>query len=81
MADVIKTTSTLSIVAEFKDGDDRTITLDNPRGGLSAADINALNEPAAAVLVGDKDKADFLRFKSAKRKTTTVKHLDLTPQG
>lgn len=81
MANIVKTTSSLSLVAEFKDGDDRTITLDNPRGGLSAADINALNAPAAAVLVGDKDKAEFLRFKSAKTRESTITHYDLTPQG
>lgn len=81
MADVTKTTKILSLVAEFKDGDDRTINLDNPASGLSAANINALNTPAAAVLVGDKDKADFLRFKSAKVKESTTVYLDLTPQG
>lgn len=81
MADVTKTTKNLSLVAEFTDGDDRTITLDNPVNGLSAADINALNVPAANVLIGDKDQADFLRFKSAKVKTSTVTYLDITPQG
>lgn len=81
MADVTKTTSTLALVAEFKDGDDRTITLDNPVGGLSATDINALNSLAEPVLVGDKDKAEFLRFKSAKKKVSTVTWLDVTPQG
>lgn len=30
MADVVKTTGTLSIVAEFADDDTRTITLENP---------------------------------------------------
>lgn len=81
MADIVKTTSSLTLVAEFKDGDDRTITQENPRGGLSAADINALNELAAPVLVGDKDKSDFLRFKSAKTKVSTIRYLDITNQG
>ncbi len=81
MADVSKTTRSLTLVAEFKDGDDRTITLDNPVGGLSATDINALNSLATPVLVGDKDQAEFLRFKSAKVKTSTVTWLDITPQG
>lgn len=78
MADVTKVTSSLSLVAEFKDGDDRTINLDNPISGLSATQINALNSLAAPVLIGDKDKADFLRFKSAKRKRTTTMWLDLS---
>ena len=81
MANIVKTINSLSLVAEFKDGDDRTITLDNPRGGLSAADINALNAPAATVLVGDKDKAEFLRFKNAKTRESTITYYDLTPQG
>ena len=78
MADVTKVTSSLSLVAEFRDGDDRTINLDNPIGAISAAQINALNAFAAPVLVGDKDKADFLRFKSAKRRKSTTTCLDLS---
>lgn len=81
MADVIKTTSSLSIVAAFTDGDDRTLTLENPKGGLSAADIEALNAPASDVLIGDKTGADFSRFKSAKKKSSTITYLDLTPQS
>ena len=81
MSDITKTTKTLALVAEFTDGDDRTINLDNPKSGISAANINALNTSASAVLVGDKDKADFLRFKSAQVKETTTVYLDLTPQG
>ena len=81
MADVIKTTSSLSLVAEFTDGDDRTINLDNPKGGLSAADITALNASASAVLIGDKDQADFLRFKSAKTKVQRITYLDLNTAG
>lgn len=79
MADVSKTTSTLTLVAEFSDGDDRTITLDNPKSAVTAEQINALNASASAVLVGDKDKSDFLRFKSAKKKTSTITWLDVTP--
>ncbi len=78
MADVVRTTRSLSLVAEFKDGDDRTINLDNPKGGLSAANINALNTPAAAVLIGDKEQSEFLRFKSAETRTQRTVYYDLT---
>ena len=78
MADVTKTKGILSLVAEFADGDDRTLTLDNPVTGLSAAAINGCASYAAACLVGDKDKATFTRFKSAKTVASTVTYLDLT---
>lgn len=78
MADVTKTTKVLSLVAEFTDGDDRTLNLDNPKNDLTATQINALNTYASGVLIGDKDSADFQRFKSAKVKTSSVTYLDLT---
>lgn len=78
MADVTKTSKILSLVAEFTDGDDRTLNLDNPVDGLTATRINALNTYASGVLIGDKEQAAFQRFKSAKVKTTSVTYLDLT---
>ncbi len=78
MADVTKTTKVLSLVAEFTDGDDRTLNLDNPKNDLTAAQINALNAPAANVLIGDQDQAAFKQFKTAKVITSTVTYLDLT---
>lgn len=81
MADIVKTKSTLSLVAEFKDGDDRTLTLDNPKSTLTATQINALNTPAAAALIGDKNDAEFLRFRSARITSSTITYLDLTPQA
>lgn len=78
MADITKTSRILSLVAEFTDGDDRTINLDNPSTNLTAARINALNDYASGVLIGDKDSAAFQRFKSAKVKTSSVTYLDLT---
>ena len=77
MADITKTKNTLSIVAEFKDGDDRTLTIDNPVSGLSGTDIHRFETYAPGILVGDKDKADFLRFKSAKVVSSTITTFDL----
>lgn len=79
MADIVKTKSTLSLVAEFKDGDDRTLTLDNPKENLTASQINALNNAASVALIGDKGAAEFLRFRSARVTNQTVTYLDLTP--
>lgn len=80
MADVIKSRGVLQLVAEFTDGDDRTITLDNPKTTLTASAIN--NAAAYAkdnnLILGDKAAADFTRFKSAKKVSTTTRYLDLT---
>ena len=65
MADITKTSKVLSLVAEFTDGDDRTLNLDYPKNNLTPAQINALNDYASGVLIGDKDSAAFQRFKSA----------------
>ena len=83
MADIVKTKSTLQIVAEFVDNDDRAITLDNPASLTTAqfADsINAVGDYVKAnnVIIGDKDGATFLRFKSAKKVTTTSTIYDLS---
>ena len=80
MADVIKTTSTLQLVQAFVDGDDRTLSVDNPRSDLAAADIQALSDYIKAnnLTVGDKNGADFSRIKSAKKVSQTTRYLDLT---
>lgn len=66
MADTISSTQSLTIVAEFDDGDDRSITVDDPRDGITWADITALNQYAANVLIGDKEQSPFNRFKNAR---------------
>jgi len=78
MADVTRTERTVSVVAEFADGDDRTITLPNPRGDLTWADIEALNASASAVLVGDRAAANFYRMKEAFTRSVNTMYLDLT---
>lgn len=78
MADVTKTSRVLHLVADFTDGDDRALNIDNPATGLTATQINNLNSYASGVLIGDKEQAAFQRFKSAKIKTSSVTYLDLT---
>ncbi len=84
MADVIKTRKVVQLVAEFADGDDRTISLDNPDPALDEAQLAAkINEASAfakanGLLLGDKNQATFTRFKNAKKVESTTKYLDLT---
>ena len=77
MADIVTSSSILSIVAEFTDGDDRTISMPNPKAGLSWADVEVLNSSASNVLIGDRAQANFYRIKDAKVKETTTIHYDL----
>lgn len=65
MSKTIQSYKRLKLLAGFADEDDRTITVDNPRDGLTKADIQALEPAAAKVIIGDKYGADFSRFKSA----------------
>lgn len=76
MADIVKQTDTLKLLAGFADEDDRTITVNNPRSGITAADINALATLATPVLIGDKYGAAFTRFKSATYVTKAETTLD-----
>lgn len=78
MADIVKQTESLKLLAGFADEDDRTITVNNPRSGITAADINALAELATPVLIGDKFGAAFTRFKSATYVTKAETTLDPT---
>ena len=77
MADTTKTTKQLKLVAGFIDGDDRTISLDNPRDSITAADISAMDSIAAGVIFGDKAGATFKEWKSAAVIDTTVTTLDI----
>ena len=68
MADIVRQTSNLTLVLEFKDDDDRTISLDNPKASVTAANVLDVEDyfKTNNVFIGDKAGADFLRIKSAK---------------
>lgn len=68
----IKTSSTLVLTAEFTDEDTRTISQDNPKSDITAADIASITSAAAGVLIGDKQGAPFARFKAPVRRNTTT---------
>ncbi len=78
MADIVKTTKQLNLVAGFEDGDDRTITVDNPKDDITAAKLNGtLKNNATMTLIGDKAGAKFTGWNSALIVETTVTTLDL----
>lgn len=78
MTDTTKTTRKLKVQASFDDGDTRIISLDNPRSGLTEADITALNTLATPVLIGDKTGATFTGFIAARYSTVTEVTVDLS---
>lgn len=80
MADTFKTTKQLKLVAGFSDGDERTLSIDNPAATVSAAAISALDSLAAGVIIGDKYGAAFTKFKDAGIYETTTVYLDIQPQ-
>lgn len=77
MADITKTTKQLILVAGFADGDDRTISLDNPKSDITAEQINALKDRGIITIVGDKNRAKFTGWKDARLVESTVTTLDL----
>ena len=79
MADTVKSSNQLKLVAAFSDGDDRTIAVDDPKTGLTKDDINdeLFISAAKNVLVGDKAGAPFVGWKSAKVVEQTTVNLDL----
>lgn len=81
MADKVTNSNVLTMVAGFADGDDRTITLDNPKGDLDfmTTGVQTLAEfiKENNIILGDKTGAGYSRMKSAKVSTKRVTHLDL----
>ena len=79
MADKVKTTKQLKLVVGFEDGDDRTISMENPKSDITAEQINALKTNAIAVLLGDKAGATCTGWRDAKVVEATTVYLDITP--
>ena len=79
MADKITQKSELTLVAGFVDNDTRTITQDNPKENLTAADIKAFEAvcKTTQAIIGDKGSADFYQFKQAKTKKSKKTEIDL----
>lgn len=79
MADTIKSANELRLVAKFRDNDTRTLTLENPKSGLTEAQINAVAAvgKTTQALLGDRNSADFIGFAEARTFKKTVTYLDL----
>ena len=80
MADKVKSTQTLKLVAAFEDGDDRTLSIPTTRNDITKSDINNTDfvNAAKSVLIGDKAGAAFKKWASAQTVAQTVVYLDLT---
>lgn len=80
MADTVKTYSILKIKLGFNDGDTRTISLDNPRGNLTAANIYELSQfiKTNNLLLGDKTGADSSGILTADIVETARVNIDIT---
>lgn len=84
MADKTTTSNELKIANLFVDSDTRTITLKNPRAGISTADITALETlilngaEANSLLIGDKYGSDFKRIQEVRKVSKTTTDYDLS---
>lgn len=78
--DTITSSREGKLVVEFYDSDNRTVTFDNPRNDLTAADVNAVvnymktNQP----VIGDKTGASIVGASSYKTVEKTNTKLDLS---
>lgn len=79
MADTRETTREMKIKMYFVDGDDRTLTLRNPRSDISSTDIASLQSfmQTEQPLIGDKMGAAFGKITSAKTIQTENISLDI----
>ena len=77
MANTQTSTERIVLMAAFADEDDRSLSIENPKPGLTEQQIHALEPAAAKILIGDKYQAKFTRFKSARYETSIKTKLDL----
>lgn len=80
MADKVRTSYRLNVVANFNDGDTRSITVPNPK---PAAELPALLATfqsllqSTGALIGDKNEGTFTNLSDAKVLTTTEVIFDI----
>lgn len=81
MADKTSTTYTLQMMAEFADGDTRTLNVVNPNMSVESlgAQVYELQTflQNNSVLIGDKNGAAFSQFRYANKVTKQSTELDL----
>lgn len=68
MADKTTASKELKLGAQFYDNDDRTLSIDNPKNGVTAAQIKEFATVLrnTAAIIGDKSGAEFVGFKTAR---------------
>ena len=78
--DIVTSTREGKLVVKFYDGDDRTLTIDNPKTNLTATQVNAFVASIVAdkPILGDKAGADPVGANSFKIIEKTDRKLDLT---
>lgn len=64
----------------FVDGDDRSLTIRNPKSNITSSEIGELQTflQTTNVIIGDKAAGTFGRIRKAARITQTTRKLDLT---
>lgn len=77
MADTVKYRNQLKIVMGFTDGDERTLSLENPKANITAEEIRALEPLLQGVVIGDKYGAPFSVIRDAGIQQSTTVYLDL----
>lgn len=81
MADKTTTTYTLQMMAEFADGDTRTINVVNPNTAIEnlGARVYELQTflQNNSIIIGDKNGAAFTQFRYANKVTKSQTELDL----
>lgn len=84
MADKTTTTNELKIENLFVDGDNRTITLKNPKAEITTNEITALESliingtGEESILIGDKYGSDFKRIQEVRKVSKTTTDYDLS---
>lgn len=80
MADIITDEAVLKIDNYFVDGDTRVITLKNPLGSISTAQVQQLETFMRTnnIIQGDKMQGTFGKISSVTRVTTHKRYLDFT---
>lgn len=79
MADKVSTSNELKLDFAFYDGDNRVITLDNPRDDITVAELLAVGNTVktTGALIGDKAGAACVGLRGAKAISKTTTQLDL----
>ena len=79
MADTVKSSADLKIGFAFADGDTRTVTLPNPKAGLTEASIKAVTDDMVTnnLIIGDRAGAALTGAYTAYTQNKTTTDVDL----